>query len=60
MPGKRLASEIEASLAFVHRANIQRYKHLLKSELTNDERALIVSRIAEEESALHRLGNETF
>jgi len=60
MPGKRLASEIEASLAFVHRANIQRYKHLLKNELTSDERAAIVNRIAEEETALRRLGSEPF
>ena len=58
MPGRRLASQIETSLAFVHRVNIERYKKLLGTDLTNDERAFILNRITEEESALRRMGVE--
>ena len=58
MPGRRLASQIETSLAFVHRVNIERYKKLLGTDLTNDERAFILNRITEEESALRRMSVE--
>jgi hypothetical protein len=58
MPGRRLASQIETSLAFVHRVNIERYKKLLGTDLTSDERAFILNRITEEESALRRMGVE--
>jgi len=58
MPARRLASQIETSLAFVHRVNIERYKKLLGTDLTSEERTLILSRITEEESALRRMGVE--
>ncbi len=38
-----------------HRQNIARYRSLLRTELTELERAFIDRRIAEEETAVHRL-----
>jgi hypothetical protein len=56
MPARRFVSDIEASLTFVHRANIQRYKKLLGTHLTDDERMFIQQRLAEEETALRQTG----
>jgi hypothetical protein len=52
---------IDQSLARlrVHRQNIERYRRLLETDLTVLERDFIERRIAEEESALNRLGSDT-
>ena len=54
----RLASETEASFSFVHRANIERYKKLLGTYLTDSERVFVQRRLKEEEAALRcQIGN---
>jgi len=52
---------IDQSLARlrVHRQNIERYRRLLETDLTVLERDFIERRIAEEQSALNRLGADT-
>ena len=50
MPDNEIAIRLQA-----HRQNIARYRSLLKTELTEIERAFIDRRIAEEESAVRRL-----
>jgi len=52
---------IDQSLARlrVHRRNIERYRRLLETDLTVLERDFIERRIAEEQSALNRLGSDT-
>jgi len=51
---RRSVSQIEASLAFVHRTNIVRYKKLLMSDLSDDDRISVLRRLAEEEAALRQ------
>jgi hypothetical protein len=59
MPQRQLArrslSEIEVSLLFVHRANLQIYKKLLATDLSDTERTLVL-RKTEEEATLIKLG----
>jgi hypothetical protein len=43
-----------------HRNNIQRYRHLLQTRLTELEREFIERRLAEEQSKLENLGASTF
>lgn len=50
----RLVSEIEASFSFAHRANIERYKKLLGTYLTDDERVFVQRRLEEEKAGLRR------
>ena len=52
---------IDESLARlrVHRQNVERYRRLLETNLTVLERDFIERRIAEEESAVNRLGSDT-
>lgn len=38
---RRSLAQIEASLSFVHQANIERYKSLLKTDLSDGDRLLI-------------------
>ena len=53
-------SQIEASLSFVHRANIARYNKLLGTDLTDSERLVIKRQLAEEEAALRKFGGADF
>jgi hypothetical protein len=53
--GKSLASQIESSLMFAHRTNIQRYQNLLGTDLSDDERLFVQRRLAEEKLALRQL-----
>ena len=59
MPEQELArrslAQIEASLSFVHQANIERYKSLLKTDLSDGDRLLIRGQLAEEEAALRKM-----
>ena len=42
-----------------HRGNIQRYRHLLETKLTDVEREFIAKRLAEEQSAMEMLSATT-
>lgn len=41
-------------------SNIQRYRRLLKTELTEIERCFVLKRLSEEQDALAKLTDETF
>ncbi|WP_407192977.1 hypothetical protein [Bradyrhizobium sp. STM 3566] len=43
-----------------HRSNIQRYRRLLRSNLSDVERQFIENRLIEEQTALESLSAETF
>ena len=53
-----MTSNSETTLRFVHQANIERYRRILKTYLTNKERTFVESRLAEEKSGLEKLGRE--
>jgi hypothetical protein len=55
---RRSLAQIEASLSFVHQANIERYKSLLKTDLSDGERLLIRGQLAEEEAALCKMAGK--
>ena len=42
---------------FAHRANIARYRKILETPLTNEERVFLKRRLAEERAALEELAN---
>jgi len=43
-----------------HRNNIHRYRRLLRTRLTDTERAFIMRRLDEEQTALDKLSSATF
>lgn len=47
-----MASDLQNALAYAHRANIDRYRRLLKTHLAHHEREFIEQRLGEEEDAL--------
>jgi len=47
------------ALILAHRANIERYRKILKTRLTLQERAYVGRRIAEEKVELERLSDGT-
>lgn len=53
---RAMNSKLQESLLFAHRANIDRYRRLLRTHLTDHERAFIKRRLAEEERALLEIG----
>lgn len=56
MSGQNTVSQMQE---FAHRANIERYKRILQTSLTDHERAFIQKRLAEERSSLAELcGND--
>jgi len=48
-------SQIDVSMAFVHRANIERYKWLLTTSLNGKDRGLIERQLSEEQASLLKL-----
>jgi hypothetical protein len=48
-------SQIDVSMAFVHRANIARCKWMLTTDLIHEDRIQIERRLAEEEASLLKL-----
>ena len=52
---RRSLAQIEASLSFVHQANIERYKSLLKTDLSDGDHLLIREQLAEGEAALRKV-----
>jgi hypothetical protein len=49
---QKATSQMEQSFLFAHRSNIERYEKLLKTHLTDQERAFILRRLDEERRAL--------
>ena len=47
-----MTSDLQQVILFAHRANIDRYRRLLKTDLTVNERQFIERRLGEEEEAL--------
>jgi len=52
---RRAMLQIEVSMIFVHRANIERYKKLLATALSAEERRVIECQMSTEEAALSKL-----
>jgi hypothetical protein len=50
-----MASDLEAKLLWAHQANIERYRNILRSFLTAEERRFVSRRLAEEQAALQQL-----
>jgi hypothetical protein len=50
-----MASGLESALRAAHRANIDRYRRLLKTDLTDIERQFVRRRLAEEQEALRQI-----
>ena len=44
--------ELQSKLQFTHRANIDKYKKILKTYLTDEERHFVEQRLAEEQTSL--------
>jgi hypothetical protein len=53
-----MTSNPETMLRFVHQSNIERYRRILETYLTGEERAFVAGRLAEEQSALQKLAGE--
>lgn len=49
---------LEIALCEAHRNNINRYKRLLQTYLTEIERDFVEGRLSEEQAALHRLDRD--
>lgn len=54
----QMASQIDTSMTFVRRTNIERYKWLLTTDLSEGDRTLIQRRLAEEEALLFKLAGK--
>jgi hypothetical protein len=50
-----MTSDLNKALRSAHRANIDRYRRLLQTHLSDNERQFVERRIAEEQQALQRL-----
>lgn len=50
-----MSQEWQTAFIFAHEANIERYRRLLRTYLTDTERAFVERRLAEEQSALQQL-----
>jgi hypothetical protein len=46
--------ELSVNLKFIHRANIDRYKRILATHLTGEERRFVERRLAEEQASLEQ------
>lgn len=51
-----MTSDHENALRWAHRANIDRYRRILATPLTETERQFVQNRLAEEQRAMERLG----
>ncbi len=52
-----MTSDLNKALRSAHRANIERYRRLLQTHLTENERQFVERRIAEEQRALRQLAD---
>jgi len=55
MAGQNATSQTQQSFIFAHRVNIERYKKLLQTRLTDYQRAYVQRRLNEERHALAQL-----
>jgi len=51
----RMAARLDETLKWVHRANIERYRRILQTPLSNEERSFVRRRIGEEQQAMTEL-----
>ncbi len=58
MREKQSMSQPNAALSFAHRDNIERYRRILRTYLTEIERIFVQRRLAEEQAALERLASK--
>ena len=52
---QRSVSDMDGAFLFAHKSNIQRYKKLLQTHLTDHERLFVQRRLDEETAALQQL-----
>ena len=52
-----MASEVQKNLQFAHQTNIERYRRILATHLTVEERRFVERRLNEEQTALERLAD---
>jgi hypothetical protein len=50
-----MSKDWATAFQFAHQANIERYRKLLRTHLTDTERAFVERRLNEEQRALHQL-----
>ena len=50
-----MTSDLATKRQFAHRANVDRYKGILETHLTNEERHFVERRLAEERASLEQL-----
>lgn len=51
----RMSTDLESTLRWAHEANLERYRRLLETCLTDNERQFVERRIAEEREALRQV-----
>jgi hypothetical protein len=56
--GFSMTSDLEKAMRWAHEANIQRYRKILSTPLTETERQFIQNRITEEQRAIEQFGSE--
>ena len=56
--GARGLSQLKTARLFAHRTNVDRYKKMLGTDLTDNERAFVEQRLAEEQVALAQVIGE--
>jgi hypothetical protein len=54
----RMNTDLESTLRWAHEANLERYRRLLETCLTDNERQFVKRRIAEEREALRQVGGK--
>jgi hypothetical protein len=54
-----MSVDLNGTLQWAHRANIERYRRILETEITAREREFIERRLAEEEESLLKISRET-
>lgn len=52
--GKRSISDMEATFLFVHQTNIEKFKKILATDLTDHERRFVQRRLAEAQADLQQ------
>ena len=52
-------SDMKAAFLFAHQSNIEKYKKILATDLTDHERRFVQRRLAEEQTALEQLAQVT-
>jgi hypothetical protein len=53
-----MLADLESTLRWAHQANLERYRRLLETHLTDNERQFVERRMAEEREALRQVGGK--